>query len=167
MPRDTSHRAMRTAAGASSPFHPQLGRTARIVLAALEEHRRISHNIWMLSVSSSAAMACTFGPAGAAEVDLILIPWYEDDGPAAVPALDAATGGEIARALSTREFQAKPYELFIAAIADKSWRTRRVALIGGGGRPEIGRRIRSEMAPAGGAAGRHRPLAGAAALRRR
>src|SRR5437899_413044 len=92
---------------------PQLGRTARIVLAALEEHKRISHNIWMLSVSSSAAMACTFGPAGAAEVDLILIPWYEDDGPAAVPALDAATGGEIARALSTREFQAKPYELFI------------------------------------------------------
>src|SRR5438132_11686925 len=127
MPRDTSHRAMRTAAGASSPFHPQLGRTARIVLAALEEHKRISHNIWMLSVSSSAAMACTFGPGGAAEVDLILIPWYGDDGPAAVPALDAATGGEIARALSTQAFEAKPDELFIAAVAATGWPPRRVA----------------------------------------
>src|SRR5438876_970120 len=71
---------------------------------------------------------------------------------------DAATGGEIARALSTREFQAKPYELFIAAIADKSWRTRRVALIGGGRRLESGSEIVRKLATAGGLAGRQRRL---------
>ena len=112
----------------------------------------------MLSVSSSTAIACTFGPPGAADVDLILIPWYDDDASGAVAALDAATGGEITRALSTREFQGKPFELFIAAIVDKSWRTRRVALVGGGRRLESGTDIVRKLATAGGLAGRQRRL---------
>jgi leucyl aminopeptidase len=113
----------------------------------------------MLSVSSSATIACAFGPPSAADVDLILIPWYDDDGPSAVASLDAATGDEISRALSTREFQAKPFEQFFAASADARWRTRRVALLGAGRRAESGTDIVRKLATAAGLAGRQRRLA--------
>jgi len=49
-----------------------------------------------------------------------------------VPGLDAAVGGEVSRALSAREFQAKAFDFFFAAVADRAWKARRVALIGGG-----------------------------------
>jgi len=105
-------------------------------------------------------MACTGGPLSAVDADLLIVPWFKDEAASALPALDAATGGELGRALASKEFQAKPYELFLAAITDTSWRARRIAVIGGG----VGERgsdlVRRLATAAGLAAGqRHVPRA--------
>ena len=39
-----------------------------------------------------------------------------------MPGVDLASGGEVARALTSKEFQAKPFDLFLTPIADKSWK---------------------------------------------
>src|SRR5258705_12228343 len=72
------------------------------------------------------------GPLNALETDLLVIPWFEEDAPSAVAGVDAATGGEISRALTSREFVAKPFDLFLAPVVDRGWRSRRVALLGAG-----------------------------------
>ena len=77
-------------------------------------------------------MACASGPLSAIDADLLIVPLFQGEGAAAVPDLDAATGGELARALAAKEFAAKPYELAVAPVADSKWRTRRVMMIGGG-----------------------------------
>ena len=63
---------------------------------------------------------------------MLIVPWFQGEGDAGLPGLDAATGGELGRALTSKEFQVKPYELFFTPITDTSWRARRVAVIGGG-----------------------------------
>src|SRR6185503_16021302 len=80
-------------------------------------------------------------------------PWFQDEAASAVPGVDAASGGEVARALSSKEFQAKPFDLFLTPIADKSWKARRVALIGGGA-AERGTDLVRKLATAAGLARR-------------
>ena len=104
---------------------------------------------------SSPPIVCTGGPLSAIDADLLIIPWFEDDGPGAAAGVDGATGGEIARALSAREFQAKTYELFLATVNDSSWRARRVALIGGGS-GERGSALIRRLATTAGLAARQR-----------
>jgi leucyl aminopeptidase len=106
-------------------------------------------------------MTCTSGPLSAIEAELLIVPWFQGEGADALPGLDAATGGELARALTSREFQLKPYELFFTAITDASWRTRRVAVIGGGG-GERGTDLLRRLATASGLAARQRYVARAA-----
>src|SRR5262245_66690644 len=69
-------------------------------------------NSRMPQAITSVSIALARGPLSAADADLIAIPWFEEDGPAAIAGLDAATGGEIARALGSKEFRVKRYELF-------------------------------------------------------
>jgi leucyl aminopeptidase len=76
-------------------------------------------------------------------------------------AIDAATGGEVARALTSKEFQAKPFELLVTAITDPSWRARRVALVGGGS-GERGSDLIRKLATAAGLAARQKRVARAA-----
>ena len=93
----------------------------------------ISDNTRMLTASASTPIVCRTGPLSAIEADLLVVPWFQDDDEAtAMPGIDAATGGELGRALASKEFQAKPWELFVTPITDTSWRARRVAFIGGG-----------------------------------
>jgi leucyl aminopeptidase len=106
-------------------------------------------------------MACAGGPLSAVDADLLIVPWFKDEPAAAVPALDAATGGELGRALASREFQVKPYELFFAPITDTSWRARRVAVIGGGA-GERGSDLVRRLATAAGLAARQRHVPRAA-----
>ena len=80
----------------------------------------------MPSVSSTTPIACTGGPLSAIDGDLLIVPWFEDDAPG-VAGVDAASGGEVARALSSKEFQAKPYEMFLTPMSDRSWRTSRMS----------------------------------------
>ncbi len=109
----------------------------------------------------STPMACTGGPLSALDAELLIVPWFQGDTIDAVAGLDAATGGEFARALTSKEFQAKPYELFFTAITDMSWRARRVAIIGGGS-GERGSDLIRRLATAAGLAARQRYVARAA-----
>jgi leucyl aminopeptidase len=103
----------------------------------------------------SAPVACTNGPLSATDVDLLVVPWFQGDAAVAFAGLDAATGGELGRALTSKEFQAKPYESFFTAITDASWRARRVAIIGGGS-GECGSDLVRKLATAAGLAARQR-----------
>jgi leucyl aminopeptidase len=83
-------------------------------------------------------MGCTGAPLSAVDVDLLVVPWCEDDGLQVVSGVDAATGGEVARALAAKEFCARAYDVFPAAVVDRTWRARRVLLIGAGKRAALG-----------------------------
>ena len=107
-------------------------------------------------------MVSSSGPLSAIEADLLIVPWFQGETAGAVPDLDAATGGELARALTSKEFQVKPYELCLAAIPDSKWRTRRVMFIGGGGGGERGTELVRKLAAAAGLAARQRSIGRAA-----
>src|SRR5947208_1633700 len=55
----------------------------------------------MPSAPASAQVACTGGPLAAVDTDLLILPWYQDEPPSAVAGLDAATAGELSRALAS------------------------------------------------------------------
>src|SRR2546428_339650 len=86
----------------------------------------------MPSATTNSTIASITSRLSAVDVDLLIIPWFEDDGPDAVPEVDAAVDGEIGRALRSTEFAAKPFDLFVTPITDRNWRARRVALVGAG-----------------------------------
>jgi leucyl aminopeptidase len=109
----------------------------------------------MPSAPASSRVACIGGPLSAIETDLLILPWFQDEGALAVPGVDLASGGEVARALTSKEFQAKPFDLFLTPIADKSWKARRVTLIGGGS-AERGTDLMRKLATAAGLAARSR-----------
>ena len=108
--------------------------------------------------ASSSAIGCTSAPIDAVDADVLLVPWFEDDGPAGVASLDAATGGEVARAIASQEFAAKPYDLFVTAVADRSstWRARRIALVGAGTAAAFTGDLARKLAAFAGAAARQR-----------
>ena len=70
---------------------------------------------------SSTPMTCLICPLSVIEADLLIVPLFQDEAADAVPGLDAATGGELGRALASKEFQVKAYELFMTPISDPSW----------------------------------------------
>jgi hypothetical protein len=86
----------------------------------------------MSHVTVAAPIACTNAPLSAVDADLLVVPWFEGDSPRAVAGLDEATGGEIERALASKEFRGKLFDQFTTGITDRSWRVRRVALVGAG-----------------------------------
>jgi leucyl aminopeptidase len=86
----------------------------------------------MPSAPTESQIACVRAPLAAVDADLVVVPWFEDEGASGVADVDGATGGEVARALGTKEFSGKLYELFVTSVADRGWKARRVALIGAG-----------------------------------
>jgi len=58
---------------------------------------------------------------------------FESDGLPDLDGLDAATGGEIQRAISSGEFRGRPYEVFVSPLVT-GWGAARVLLIGAGPR---------------------------------
>ena len=120
------------------------------------------YNIRMPSAPASVPVVCTGGPLSAVDADLIIVPCFEEDTPASVGGLDAATGGEVARALTSREFQAKPYDLFLAPVSDTAFRARRVALVGAGARGSCDTEIFRKVAVVAGLAARQRRVGRAA-----
>src|SRR5262245_16407583 len=82
-------------------------------------------------------VAVASGPLSAVDADLVVVPWFEDETVSAsggLDGIDAAVGGEIARALGAREFQGKPFETFFTPVTGDGWKASRVALIGAGRR---------------------------------
>jgi len=110
----------------------------------------------------ASALSCVNGPWSAVDADLLIVPWFEEEPASTVAMLDAATGGEVARALSSQEFQGKVFDLFLAPVADRSWRPRRVALIGCGKRDAAGGETLRKVAAAAALAARQRRVARAA-----
>ncbi len=110
----------------------------------------------MPSAASASSIACATDALSLVDADMLFVPWFEGDAAAAVPTLDAATAGEIGRALASKEFQAKAYEIFLTTIAGAGWRAKRVALIGAGRKGDWGGEIARRLAAAAGAAARQR-----------
>src|SRR5436190_1721443 len=123
---------------------------------------RFSDNDRMPQALRASALSCVNGPWSAVDADLLVVPWFEDEPASSAAALDAATGGEVARALSSKEFQGSPFDVFLAALADRSWRPRRVALIGCGKRDAAGGETLRKVAAAAAIGARQRRVASAA-----
>src|SRR5712692_4407163 len=110
----------------------------------------------MSSTTTSSAIACTGAPLQSIEADFLAVPWFEGDDPERVPGVDAASGGEIARALASKEFAAKPYDLFVATVTDAAWRAHRILLVGAGPRAQHGTDVVRKLATVVGLAARQR-----------
>jgi leucyl aminopeptidase len=104
------------------------------------------------------SLAIRIGPLSAVDADLLVVPWFEGEPADAEPGLDAATGGEIARAVASKEFQAQRYEMFFAPVTDRSWRARRIALVGGGRRTDKLSEMIRKMASAAGLTARQKHI---------
>ena len=102
------------------------------------------------------------------DVELLIVPMFGAADPIDdVPGLDAATGGEIGRALSTKEFRARVYDTFVTSITAAGWRAKRVALVGAGARDEQNAERMRRVAAVGGYVARDRAAASAAWVIRR
>ena len=83
---------------------------------------------------TSSGPGVVFSSAHIADIDtdLLVMPVFEEEDVATrVHGLDAATGGAVARAMTSREVQGRPYELFLTPIVS-GWRAARVGLAGAG-----------------------------------
>jgi leucyl aminopeptidase len=73
------------------------------------------------------------GDPGSVDTDLLVIPAFEGEPLAeSLPGLDAATGGEIARALAAGEIRGKIFEFFLTPAFEGRWKAVRVAVAGAG-----------------------------------
>ncbi len=110
----------------------------------------------MVSVTSSLPIEVTGGPLAAVDTDLLIVPWFEDDAAGALPGLDTATGGELARATASKEFGARLFDSWLTPIAAAEWHARRLALIGGGRAADFTPEVARKLATAAGLAARQR-----------
>jgi leucyl aminopeptidase len=104
----------------------------------------------MARPTDPAPITCSTAPLQAAEVDLAIVPWFEGDGANAIPGLDGATGGELGRALGSREFGGRPYDMFVTPATGSGWKPHRVAIVGAGPiagfTPAVARRVATAAA---------------------
>jgi leucyl aminopeptidase len=104
----------------------------------------------------SQVITSRFGSPQTVDVELIVFPWFEGEAPSQVEGLDDACGGEVARALASKEFSARPFDFFITPLATRNWSARRVALIGAGPEAAFGPGVARRLATAAGLAARTR-----------
>ena len=102
-------------------------------------------------------------PLAQLDAELLVIPAFDGDDFVDVPGLDAATGGDVGRAVSTREVTGKPGEVFVATVLHH-WNVRRVALVGAGKRTAYDAEMARRVAAAGVLAARQRRVARVAVL---
>src|SRR5258708_19579244 len=88
----------------------------------------------MASATNSAAIMCVGSPLAAVDSDLLVVPWFEGEGPSVDVSFDEATGGELGRAVASREFSGRLYELFVTPVNHAGWRARRIGFAGAGDR---------------------------------
>ncbi|CAN5762974.1 leucyl aminopeptidase [soil metagenome] len=88
------------------------------------------------------------------DTDLLFVPVFDAESLDDLPGLAAGSDGQISRALASREFQGRPYELFLTPLT--GWRTPRVALIGAGPRAQFNTERLRRLATAAAVAARHR-----------
>jgi leucyl aminopeptidase len=116
----------------------------------------------MTRASAIAPIECTPAPPASVEADVLIVPWFEGDTKSALPQFDAASGGDLARALDSKEFTGRLYEVFVAPIVDRSWKVRRIALVGAGPAAGFGTDVARRIATAAGLSMKQRRVASAA-----
>jgi leucyl aminopeptidase len=105
-------------------------------------------------------------PTSDLDVDLLVIPVFEDDDLGDEPDLDAASGSEVARARARSEFKGKPYETLVTSVAASGWKTPRAVLVGAGPRQDFTADHLRRIATTGGLAARARRVTRIAVLHR-
>jgi leucyl aminopeptidase len=109
------------------------------------------------SAIGQSATLLTSAPAEV-DTDLLVLPVVEEEPISqAIPGLDHATGGAVARALSSREIQGKPYELFLTPVL-QGWRAARVAVVGCGRAGDLNLERLRRVATAAGLAAKQRRI---------
>ena len=112
----------------------------------------------MIRSALHAVSLVTSAPADV-ETDLIILPFVEGEQLLqSVPGLSDATAGAVDRALTSREIQGKPYQLFLTPVL-KGWRATRVALIGAGRASDLNLERIRRVATAAAIAARQRYVA--------
>jgi leucyl aminopeptidase len=82
--------------------------------------------------ATTAPIECTAAPPASVDTDVLIVPWFEGDAPSSLPGLDAAVGGDLARALESRELSGRLYEQLLLRVVDASWKPRRIMIAGAG-----------------------------------
>jgi leucyl aminopeptidase len=82
----------------------------------------------------SPAVSVCFDPPSLVETDWLALVVFEGDDPDGWDSLKGSSRGEVQRALTSHEFRAKPYRLFLAPVTDGALTASRVALVGAGAR---------------------------------
>lgn len=99
------------------------------------------------------AVSAVTGSAREVVADLLIVPVFEADDLSDLADVDAGAGGEVARSLTSREFKAKPFELFGSTFQGGA---RRILCIGAGTREKLTIERVRKVATAGGWAARQR-----------
>ena len=128
--------------------------------------RCISDNEPMLPTTAPALIASFTGSLSRVDADLLVVPWFEGDAAGAVSGLDEATGGELGRALASRELTGRRYELFFAGVSSQDWHVRRIVIIGAGAASAFDTDIARKVASAAGLAAKQRRIGRVAFLLR-
>jgi leucyl aminopeptidase len=102
----------------------------------------------MPSAIQSSAVSCVSAPLSAVDADVLVIPWFEDHAAHNLSGVDPATAGELGRALSSKEFEAKPFDLFVTPVVDRGWKARRVMFVGAGREAAFGTALARKIATA-------------------
>ncbi|MEW6321450.1 MAG: leucyl aminopeptidase [Acidobacteriota bacterium] len=77
-------------------------------------------------------------PAATTDVDLFIVPAFQDDPASGLGPFDKACGGELSAAVSRGEVTGKLAEMFGATVVDAGWKARRVLVVGAGPRKNFG-----------------------------
>src|SRR5215472_9215782 len=101
------------------------------------------------------------------DTDLLVVPVFDAEPIAeAIPAVDAATGGEARRAAAAGEFKGRPGEFFVTPARQGGWKAARIALAGAGRREDFDLERLRKVATASGLAARARHVSRVAFLLR-
>jgi leucyl aminopeptidase len=84
----------------------------------------------MTDGGKSKPMDVFVGDPRSADTDLVIAAAFEGEAALPAAAWSAPTGGEIDRAIDSKEFTGKLYDTFVTPIVDRDYRARRMAFVG-------------------------------------
>ena len=120
----------------------------------------------MQKVHRTPTFTLTVQPTVEIDAELLVIPFFEDDDLGDEGGLDAASGGDIARARGRRELTGKLYETNVTTLAVSGGRMRRAVLVGAGPRAAFTTDRLRRVAATGGLAARQRRVTSVALIHR-
>jgi leucyl aminopeptidase len=87
----------------------------------------------MASTATSSVIRLATGSPSDCETDLLVVPVFDGESlAAAVPWVDAATGGEAGKAAASGEIRGRLYETFVTPVIGRSAKASRIAIVGAG-----------------------------------